>query len=128
MNIVPFKYQDHADKIAHWGKKYQFPFPSEDFIPDLGCIVNDAACGFLYLTNSKLCLIEWIFANPEKTAEERKEALDGVIHFLTQLALGLGKKAIFSYSATEAYRKVLDRNGFVKTDSDMTHHVKRIGG
>lgn len=127
MKIVPFIYEEHANEVKAWGAKHEFPLPPKEFLPDVGLVVNDAAVGFVYTTNSKMAWIEWVFANPDKTAEERKESLDHLMSALEKVAIIGGMKVLFSASGTHAYREILGRNGFQETDKNMIHHVKGIG-
>jgi hypothetical protein len=127
MTITPFNFKEHAQDIRKWGEKHQFPLPPLDFLPDIGLVVNNAAAGFLYTSNSKLGWIEWVFSNPEKPAEERTEALDTLMSALEQIAITRGLKALFSSSGSTGYQKVLERNSFKQTDTNVTQYVKGIG-
>jgi hypothetical protein len=123
-----FSYHEHAEEVRRWGKKHAFPLPPEQMLPDTGFIVNEIACGFLYVTNSSLGWIEWVFSNPEKTKEERAEGLDLVFKAVQKLSKELGIQALFSAAATKAYANVLERNGFNETDKSVTHYLKILGG
>lgn len=127
MKITQFNYEKHADEVMKWGSKHKFPLPAKEFLPETGIMVDDSAVGFVYLSNSNLAWIEWIFSNPEKSPDERKEALDLLMSTLEKIAIAHGMKAIFSSSGHDGYRKVLERNGFQETDVNVVHHIKGIG-
>jgi hypothetical protein len=127
MKIIPFSYEEHAERVNEWGERHHFPLPPPDLLPDIGMMVDDTAVGFLYSTNSKLGWIEWIFANPEKTPEERKEAIDTLLSALEKAAIIRGMKVLFSSSGSDAFKGVLERNGFAKTDENVTQYVKGVG-
>lgn len=119
-----FVYSRDAEMVLQWGKHHDFPLPAEAYLPDIGFMVEDIACGFLYVTNSKLAWIEWVFANPEKHETERKEAIDRVFKLLEITASQLGYACIFSASSGEFYSKVLKRNDYQETDKNMSHFIK----
>lgn len=125
--ITSFDSKDHFEKITGWGKKHDFPLPPLDFLPDIGLVVNDAAVGFLYTSNSKLGWIEWVFSNPDKSSEERTEAIDTLMSALEKIAIVRGVKALFSSAGSDAYKKILERNRFNPTDTNVTQYVKGIG-
>lgn len=127
MKITQFNYRQHAEQVEAWGAKHRFPLPSKDFLPETGILVEDIAAGFIYLSNSKISWIEWVFSNPEKSVEERREALDFLMDTLEKIGIAHGMKAIFSSAAVGAYKSILERNGYKETDSSMTHFVKPIG-
>lgn len=104
------------DKLVEWWNYYKFPPPAREFLPDDGlCGImvvdsegNEYCAGFLYETNSKVCWMELIVANPEiKDKEIRKESLRQLINFLSDLANEWGYTWIFTSvkhpSLTERY-------------------------
>lgn len=125
--IKDFVYDQHAKTIREWGSKHSFDLPIAELLPQLGLVVNDAACGFLYQTDSKLGWLEWVYANPNKSKEERKEALDLLFQEMERRAIILGFKCLFSAAAHQAYADVLHRQSFQLTDSSVKHFIKKIG-
>ncbi len=126
MKYCNFEYKYHADMVRWWPAKHDFPLPGEDFLPDIGFIVDETACGFLYTTNSKLFFIEWVFANPQKDKELRTKALDQLFMLLQEKAHAMGAQAVLSASAIPAYSEVLERNRFKMTDNGISHYVKLL--
>lgn len=122
--IVPFDYEVHGPMVSGWLMRHSFPLLPPEMLPKTGVMIDDTACGFLYLTDSKVGWMEWIFANPEKTKEERAEAIDRVIQWLEQQARFSGMLLILSASKIPAYYAILERNGFSETENGMTHHCK----
>ncbi len=122
-----FNYEKHSKLVRAWGKKHRFPLPPKQMLPAIGYVVNEAACGFLYLTDSKIALLEWVFGNPEKTKEERAEALDVLFSLLEKTAKELKYEMLFTMAGTDAYRSIVERNGFEETDKNVTHHIKFLG-
>lgn len=123
-----FDYQKHAALVTSWGKKHNFPLLPKEFLPNIGFMVGDTACGFLYSTNSAMGWVEWVFTNPEKSKEERKEAINMLFDLIEVAAQELKVKALFSAAANPAYAQILKRHGFEKTDENVIHFVKNLGG
>lgn len=93
------------NKLVKWWEHYGFPVPPLEFLPDNGnCGImivgedgTDYCAGFIYETNSKVCWMELIVANPDlKDKETRKEALISLIENLSYLAYEWGYKWIFT--------------------------------
>jgi hypothetical protein len=126
-----FNYEQDAPTVIEWGKAHTFPLPPQECLPDIGYIANETAAGFLYTTNSRLAWMEWVFADPKKSKEERAQALDTLIEYLCAVAEDKGCLAVFSASGFKAFSEVLERNGFKESDSGMKHYlhfVKSCGG
>lgn len=128
MHAETFDYKKHADMVRKWGETHQFPLPPYDMLPSTGFMVEDKACGFLYTTNSKIGWLEWVFSNPEKTKEERKEALDLLFKLIEYTARDLQVGVLLTASHVPAYADIVSRNGFQETDKNITHFIKILGG
>lgn len=128
MMAYKFDYNEHAKLVEKWPEKHNFPLPPPEFLPDVGFIVDDTACGFLYISNSKIGWVEWVYSNPEKPKEQRADALDMLFKLLEITAKELGIRVLFSASAIPAYKSILERNGFEITDKDVVHYLKVLGG
>lgn len=124
--LRPYQSSDYA-MIKDWMGRRGFPVPPEQFLPDDGFVVGDYAAGFLYVTSSgNMAWLEWVSANPDKTAEERSLGLDALLFHVEQIAKEKGMLAIFSSSKLDAYGKVLERNGFQKSDDGVTHYLRSL--
>jgi hypothetical protein len=124
MDIKLFDYETDSAEVSKWGEKHSFPLPPKDILPATGFMVNEAACGFLYMTDSRIAWLEWIFSNPEKTKEERAEALDLLFQKLESHAKERGIAVIFTSCGSDGYSRVLGRNGFEETDKNVTQYIK----
>lgn len=121
--------------LVEWWNYYKFPPPAIEFLPDGGecgmMIVSDEGvelcAGFIYETNSKVCWMELIVANPDVTDKElRKEALIALIENLSYLAYEWGYKWIFTSvkhpSLTERYLEC----GFQVGTTDTKEMIKQL--
>jgi uncharacterized protein YrzB (UPF0473 family) len=124
--------QDY-DKLVKWWEYYGFPPPPKNMLPDegtCGMILydtegNEYCAGFLYETNSQLCWIEYIVANPDiKDKEERKEALKLLITYLTDLADVWGNKYIFASIKHPSLKERYLECGFLLGTDNTTELIK----
>ena len=71
------------DTLCHWWDAWpEWVNPPKDFLPDNGTggliVEKDVpiAAGFIYYTNSKGALFEWVISNPEYKERDRKQKED----------------------------------------------------
>jgi hypothetical protein len=105
MEIRVVKYSDY-EQLKEWWDFWKFPAPPISVLPKYDeelttglMVVKDGVnicAGFLYETNSALCWLEFIVANPKVNKEERGIALDKLIQEFTIEAQTLGFGAIFA--------------------------------
>lgn len=127
--------QEDYDTLVEWWNYYKFPPPALEFLPDegtCGLMVmdqdgNEICAGFLYETNSKVCWMELIVANPEvKDKKVRKDALEYLIDNLAYLAQDWGYGWIFTSvshpSLTERYKEC----GFKVGTTGTTEMIKQL--
>jgi hypothetical protein len=105
MELRAVKYSDY-EQLKGWWDYWKFPAPAISALPKYddeittGLMVYNGGlnicAGFLYETNSALCWVEFIVANPESKKEERSEALSLLINEFTDEAKKLGFGAIFA--------------------------------
>lgn len=103
--------------IKEWYELRGKKAPSPALLSDLGYIADDRVCGFLYLTNSNMAMIEGIIANPETVPSLRKESLTKLVGYMIDTALLLGYENIFGISKHPSMAKEAERFGF-KVQSD----------
>jgi hypothetical protein len=105
MEIRVVKYSDY-EQLKEWWNFWKFPAPPISVLPKYDeelttglMVVKDGVnicAGFLYETNSALCWLEFIVANPKVDKEDRGIALDKLIQEFTIEAQSLGFGAIFA--------------------------------
>ena len=101
--------------IKKWWEAWpEWTSPADDFLPETGVVVENngkpVIAGFIYLTNAKVALLEWIISDPEYRNKNRKQALELLITGAEQIIKDLGYKYSFSIcrhkSLTETHRKL----------------------
>lgn len=123
MDIRIAKHSDYKTLEEWWGF-WRFSSPSPSSLPQYskeefnGLIVSkdgkDIACGFLYETNSNMCLIEFIVTNPKTTAQEREEGILTVLEELSASAKELGYAIAFSSLKNENLINKYLKAGFIE--------------
>lgn len=125
MKVKAFEKTDYA-LISTWWLQHGWSPVSFEMLPKIGFIVNDICAGFLYINDSKLCHLEWIVSDPDSNKQERSESLSILLNVLENTAKELGCSAIFTTTKHENLIKRYENNGYVTTDVEMTHLIKRI--
>ena len=68
-NLRTVSGEDYDNVLLKWWKNWGWEAPPKDFLPETGLIVSkdnvDICAGFLYLTNSKVGLTEFVVSNKE---------------------------------------------------------------
>lgn len=123
-----FYKSDDYPMLKDWwaGHRDWTPVP-EEMLPNLGVIVStddkDLCAGFLYITNSKMCLMEWVVSNPKAPREGRGESIDFLLEALKTIAKEKGYSVIFTMTGHPVFKSRLVQHGFQITDENMTHLV-----
>lgn len=125
MNIEIFKETDYPTLCAWWKDHQWSPVPL-NMLPRTGYIVDNICAGFIYITDSQLCHMEWIISDLKSDKEKRDKALNVLIDTLCLTAKEYKCKAIFTTAKQNVLIERLKNHGFNTTDMNMTHLIKRI--
>ena len=98
------KLTEHDYKtLEKWWKAWDWPPVEKEFLPDNGTggfVVEKngvmIVAGFVYVTNSKAVLLEWIISNPEYREDDRDAAITALIMSCENLVASVGKKYMFT--------------------------------
>jgi hypothetical protein len=104
------KLTEHDYKtLEKWWKAWNWPPVEKEFLPDNGTggfVVEKngvmIVAGFVYVTNSKAVLLEWIISNPEYREDDRDVAITCLISTVEKIIKGWGYKYIFTIGRTKA--------------------------
>lgn len=81
LNIRKLKESDWETLCSWWDEWPEWQNPPRDFLPDNGkgglMVEKDVpiVAGFIYYTNSKGALLEWVVSNPDYKEADRKQAI-----------------------------------------------------
>ncbi len=123
--IRPFNVEDY-DLLCSWwtGHGWDVPVPLAA-LPTHGLIANECAAGFLYRTDSDLCWITWMVADP-KRPQDSASALRSVIDGLVTLAKELGYTTAITSIQHSGLIALFQRAGFDKTETSMTNLTRSL--
>lgn len=128
-----FSSDEHYEQICSWWRAHNWPVLPVEALPAIGRVVShngvNVCAGFLYRTDSAICLLEWIVSNPDfKDKPTRSDAIDFLIQNLLGAAQKLRPSIVFSYAKNDRLLKRYQDLGFQVSDKDMTHVVWANGG
>ena len=120
-----FNLEKDYDIIGRWWRKHGSYIPAPEYLSQTGLIIEidnePVAAGFLYKTDSAICVFEWVVVNPETEKESRDKALDYLIESAIEWSEKAGFKVIYSSLKEKKFIKRLEAKSFVKCDENQTH-------
>jgi len=129
LNIRRLKEEDWVILTEWWSAWSEWVTPSKEFLPDNGkggLMVEKngkpVIAGFLYLTNSKAVLLEWIISDPEYRDKDRKNALELLITGAENVCKDLGYKYMFSIGRNKQLMETHKKLGW-EVDSKPSHEI-----
>jgi hypothetical protein len=132
MNIRKLTESDY-ETLADWWKAWKWPPIEKDFLPDNGTggfvvYKEDVmiVAGFVYITNSKGVLLEWIISNPEYKESDRDLAITCLIKTVEKIIQEWGYKYIFSIGRTKALIDKHKELGYHVDDNPSYEIVKKL--
>ena len=117
MNIRRLTDKDWDTLVSWWSNWPKWQAPVKDFLPEDGkgglIVEKDnkpIVAGFIYLTNSKTALLEWIVSNPKYRETDRKQAIELLITGAENLVKSLEYKYLFA---------VMQHKGLIETHEKL---------
>lgn len=123
--IEVYEHSKHYLTICEWLAARGIPKPDRTLLSDTGIVVNRAAVGFLFMTNSKQCYLDHVAADPKASKEERDEALNILFDAIQDLAAADGYTVMIALSNLSPVNDRLTKHGF-KTYKDFTLYYKLL--
>ena len=109
--------KDWGTLVSWWSNWPKWQAPVKDFLPENGkgglIVEKDnkpIVAGFIYLTNSKTALLEWIVSNPKYREADRKQAIELLITGAENLVKSLEYKYLFA---------VMQHKGLIETHEKL---------
>ena len=100
LNIRRLNNEDYSTLVKWWDAWPKWQAPPKDFLPDTGFIVEKnnigIVAGYVYMTNSKAALLEWVISNPEYRESDRKDAITLLIQAVERVLKDQGIKHVFT--------------------------------
>lgn len=130
MEIRKLNANDYEDILVDWWKDWGWTPPQKDFLPEDGTgglIVYDGdtpvCAGFIYITNSSVCWVDWIISN-KKHKENRRDAINLLIESLTNIGKLSGSKYAYALIKNNSLIKTYESFGYTKADSYTSEMIK----
>lgn len=127
------KDSDWETLTAWWDSWPEWVSPSKDFLPDNGTgglmiqkNNKPIVAGFLYFTNSKSVLLEWIISDPKYKDNDRREAVELLIKTAEKVCKDADKKYMFSIGRNKNLMKIHEKIGWNVDKTASYEIVKKI--
>lgn len=129
MIVRPYNPEQYSI-LEEWWKGHGWHPVAPDLLPRTGFIVwqglQPLVAGFMYMTDSRFAIMDWVLSAPKSDRIERGKALDLLLDSLIQAARDNDKNTIFT---TSKHKRLIERykaKGFIVGDEQMTTLVGRI--
>lgn len=125
--VIPRKFDKEKDyeMLCDWWKVHGSYAPMQCHLPPTGVVTEidgePISAGFLFNTDARICVIEFIICNPKVSKEKRDKGLNNLILFLRDLALKIGYNAIYNSTGIPKFIGRLKEAGFIEADKNQTH-------
>ena len=125
---------DYDNILVGWWEDWDFVPPQRDFLADNGTggmIVYDGetpvCAGFLYVTNSKVAIIDWIISNKNyRVKGKRKEAILLLIASLTSICKNASYKYVFSNNNNRFLINYFIESGYIVGCKNSVELIKKF--
>ena len=127
-NLRSVSKEDYEDVLVKWWKDWGWEPPPLDFLPETGLIISkgnvDICAGFLYLTNSKVALTEFVVSNKDYKESDRGEAIDFLLDCILELANQNGCKYAHVILKNKSLLQKYKRAGYIESDKNVIELIK----
>ena len=125
LNIRRLEESDY-ETLVKWWEGWKWPALPKTFLPDTGFIVEKNKIGivacYVYMTNSKAALLEWVISNPEYRESDRKDAIELLIQAVERVLQDQGVKYVFSIGRTRSLIETHKKLGW-NVDEKPSHEL-----
>ena len=101
-----------------------------EFLPRIGMIISegetDICAAFLWLTDSKIAIMEMFISNPDVRGPVRNEALDVLVTSLKSTARRLGYGAVYTTTDHKHVIHRLEKDGFHRSKDNIVSLMGRL--
>ena len=128
----PLNKEDY-EIICEWWRWWRWPVLPKDFLPNNaegGFMVEKdnipIVSGFLYLTNSKVAMLEWIVSNPKYKEKDRKQAIEKLLIDVEDFCKSINIKYIFSIGRNKHLMNTHEKLGWHVDEKPSYEIIKNI--
>lgn len=118
--------------IQKWWEEHHSYAPDLDHLGKNGRIIEcdglPVCAGFLYNTDSSICIFEFVISDPAKDKDTRDICLDRLIQVAKDWAKENKYKLLYSPANKIKFINRLESFGFIEIDNNMSHMFYKIEG
>lgn len=130
LGVRPFNMTFDYPEVTEWWKARGWTPIAPDLLPPTGYMACDNkhkyCAAWLYCTNSRFAMLEFMVSNPSAPAKAKRRAMDALLERIFQDAKVMGYRLVFTSLESQGLRKVYEKNGFKVADKGMTNLLKEI--
>ena len=116
LNIRRLNKSDYKTLVKWWDWWPGWQAPPLTLLPDTGLIVEKngigIVAGYIYMTNSKAALFDWVISNPEYRESDRKDAITLLIQAVEHVLSEQGIKHVFTIGRNKHLINVHEKLGW----------------
>tara|TARA_R110002020_G_scaffold260526_3_gene474771 strand:+ start:5741 stop:6142 length:402 start_codon:yes stop_codon:yes gene_type:complete len=117
------------ETLEKWWKAWKWPPIEKDFLPENGTggfVIEKEGimivAGFVYITNSKAVLLEWIISNPDYKENDRDMAITVLITSVEKIVKDWGYNYIFTIGRNKSLISKHKKLGW-QVDEKPSHEI-----
>ena len=130
LNIRRLNDDDYSTLVKWWDAWPEWQAPPKTFLPDTGFIVEKnnigIVAGYVYMTNSKAALLEWIISNPEYRESDRKDAITLLIQAVERVLSDQGIKHVFTIGHHKSLINLHKKLGWMVDEKPSYEIIKNL--
>tara|TARA_S200002703_G_scaffold68648_1_gene59600 strand:- start:9341 stop:9739 length:399 start_codon:yes stop_codon:yes gene_type:complete len=130
LNIRRLNDDDYSTLVKWWDAWPEWQAPPKTFLPDTGFIVEKnnigIVAGYVYMTNSKAALLEWIISNPEYRESDRKDAITLLIQAVERVLSDQGIKHVFTIGRHKSLINLHKKLGWMVDEKPSYEIIKNL--
>ena len=130
LNIRRLNNEDYSTLVKWWDAWPEWQAPPKTFLPDTGFIVEKnnigIVAGYVYMTNSKAALLEWIISNPEYRESDRKDAITLLIQAVERVLSDQGIKHVFTIGRHKSLINLHKKLGWMVDEKPSYEIIKNL--
>ena len=126
MGVVKYLPADYPEINTWWAHYWGHSVP-EAILPPTGFVVPGRAAGFVIFSDTPMCFLEFVVANPTISPALKAESIQLIIEAVKEACQNRHHNyVLYTMSPNKAYHKLLERAGFDKGE-ELTSYVTTVG-
>lgn len=127
MNVEPWDPERHMPLVHAWEAARGIPLSIDRSVfPSTGLVVNRTHLGFVYLTNSSVCIFDQFLSDPACEPEKKAPAMRELVRGLTALARSNGATIVWMATAAQRILEAGDDEGFLQDVLSYKFACRRV--